>query len=157
MGMLLVGLALSAATLIYYVLRFSDAPAPDNGLDGVSTNRNLIVIRDDYGGDVSVYQRRYAVIAQMGFQVVIDGICASACTHILWEVPPEQVCVTDAAWFGFHMASIGARPSVELTRELNSHYPAVVQDWIAEHGPLTEAAILMPASDLHGFYQLCHW
>ena len=36
--------------------------------------------------------------------VIIDGLCASACTIVLGAIPHDKICVTSHATLGFHAA-----------------------------------------------------
>jgi hypothetical protein len=39
-----------------------------------------------------------------GEKVIIDGLCASACTIVLGALPHDRICVTSHASLGFHAA-----------------------------------------------------
>lgn len=125
------------------------------GLGGETNNRNIFVIRDDLGGKVGLYANRYTAIAEMQFDVVIDGECTSACTQIMFLLPPERVCMTERARFGFHLVSLAGLPMPDSTEDLVKKYPRVVRGWIARHGPLTDKVIYMQPSDLHGYFPTC--
>jgi hypothetical protein len=51
-------------------------------------------IRKDYGGFIDQYKLKYAAIRDRGEQVIIDGVCNSACTLVLGIVPLNRICVT---------------------------------------------------------------
>ena len=53
-------------------------------------------IADDRGGNIGEYWSRFTALRDAKEQVVIDGICSSACTMVLGIVPRERICVTDA-------------------------------------------------------------
>jgi len=92
-----------------------------------------IVITDDGGGVVSDYMKFYQRIELSGVPVRIEGMCVSACTLVL-ALPPSQVCVTERASFGFHLATINDIPQPELTNVLiHRFYPPAVQKWIADY------------------------
>lgn len=120
-----------------------------------ASNSNVLVVRDDNGGLIESYRQRWEDIAQMGFHVEIDGQCTSACTHILWMIPPERVCITPRAVFGFHQASLWGVPLPALTAELDANYPPVVRDWLKTHEPLTIDVIYMMGRELQGYYRPC--
>jgi hypothetical protein len=101
-------------------------------------------ITRDHGGDVEQYKATYARLRDAKEQVVIDGICNSACTLVLGIVPLQRICVTPRASLGFHEAYFDKRwtagvrvTSVSGTAELMSIYPKPVKSWIGAHGGLT--------------------
>ena len=101
-------------------------------------------ITGDLGGHVDQYKAKYARIRDQGERVIIDGVCNSACTLLLGIVPPQQICVTPRASFGFHQAyydkrwTAGVRvTSIAGTGELLSIYPKPVKDWITRQGGLS--------------------
>src|ERR1700741_1719960 len=58
-------------------------------------------IADDRGGNIGEYWSRFTALRDAKEQVVIDGMCSSACTMVLGIVPRERICVTDNATLGF--------------------------------------------------------
>lgn len=101
-------------------------------------------ITRDHGGDVEQYKAIYARVRDAKEQVIIDGICNSACTLVLGIVPLQRICATPRASLGFHEAYFDKRwtagvrvTSVSGTEELMSIYPKPVKDWIKAHGGLT--------------------
>ena len=42
---------------------------------------------DDHGGEIGAYLAKYHALRISGERVVIDGICASACTMLLGAIP----------------------------------------------------------------------
>src|SRR5690242_17079611 len=61
-------------------------------------------ITDDRGGQIGSYINRYQRLHSSGQSVVIDGLCASACTLVLSAIPRDKICVTSRAALGFHAA-----------------------------------------------------
>src|SRR6516165_11710394 len=61
-------------------------------------------IADDRGGRIGNYVDRYEYLRHSGQTVIIDGLCASACTIILGAIPHDKICVTANATLGFHAA-----------------------------------------------------
>jgi hypothetical protein len=61
-------------------------------------------IYDDRGGHIGEYLAKYHALRVCGEQVVIDGICASACTMLLGTIPRDRICVTQRAVLEFHAA-----------------------------------------------------
>ena len=71
---------------------------------------------------------RYQDLRTSGEAVIIDGLCASACTIVLGAVPHDRICVTSHANLGFHAAwDFGANgravTNPEATQMLYSMYP----------------------------------
>ena len=101
-------------------------------------------ISRDHGGDLEQYKAAYARLRDAKEQVIIDGICNSACTLVLGIVPLQRICATPRATLGFHEAYFDKRwtagvrvTSVAGTEELMSIYPKPVKDWIKTHGGLS--------------------
>src|SRR3974390_2985434 len=63
-----------------------------------------VVLSDDIGGKMEEYNSKFQQLRRSGEAVVIDGKCYSACTMILGLLPPNRVCATSNAVFGFHAA-----------------------------------------------------
>jgi hypothetical protein len=99
-------------------------------------------IRNDRGGLIGAYIIKYQRLASSGESVVVDGLCASACTMVLSAVPYDKICVTSRATLGFHAAwHYGANGRAfldpEATSMLYSTYPSPVRRWITRRGGLT--------------------
>lgn len=69
-----------------------------------STHKN-IVIKDDVGGIINQFVKKYVDMRSTGERLVIDGVCASSCTLFLGILDPERYCATHRASLGFHSAS----------------------------------------------------
>ena len=96
-----------------------------------------------------------------GQSVVIDGLCASACTLVLAAVPRDKICVTSRATLGFHAAydfGVNGRTitNPEATELLYSNYPTPVRRWIDARGGLTPQIIFLRGRQLEAMYQPCH-
>lgn len=65
---------------------------------------SAVRITHDRGGLIANYVKKYHQLASAGESVIIDGLCASACTIALSELPPQKICVTSRALVGFHAA-----------------------------------------------------
>ncbi len=117
-------------------------------------------IADDRGGNIGEYWSRFTALRDAKEQVVIDGICSSACTMVLGIVPRERICVTDNATLGFHAAYrpgfLGTRVVNEpATRTLMSIYPDAVRQWLARNGGLGMATIYLSGPELFALYRKC--
>jgi hypothetical protein len=121
----------------------------------------LVRITDDRGGQIGRYVDRYEKLRASGHAIVIDGLCASACTIVLGTIPYNKICVTPNAEFAFHAAwDLGRRgrviPNPEATRELFSMYPSQVQRWIASRGGLSARTIFLRGRQLAAMYPACY-
>jgi hypothetical protein len=108
-------------------------------LAGAGTSHALVRIAHDRGGQIGRYVDRYEQLRASGQTIIIDGLCASACTIVLATIPGEKICVTDRANLAFHAAwDFGARrrpiTNSGATRMLYSMYPSQIRNWIASHG-----------------------
>jgi hypothetical protein len=120
----------------------------------------IVRIANDRGGHIGRYVDRFEKLRASGETVVIDGLCASACTIVLGKIPYNRLCVTPNANLAFHAAwDFGARgraiPNPEATDELFSIYPAQVRRWIASRGGLTARMIFLRGRQLAAMYPPC--
>jgi hypothetical protein len=107
----------------------------------VNASYAAIRIADDRGGRIGTYLDRYQGLRSSGQTVIIDGLCASACTIVLGAVPRDRICVTSRANLGFHAAwdfGVNGRSitNPDATQMLYSLYPSAVRRWIAARGGL---------------------
>lgn len=121
----------------------------------------LVRIANDHGGQIGRYVDRYEEMRASGQTVIIDGLCASACTIALATIPYNKLCVTPNAKLGFHAAwDFGARGRVitnpGATKELFSMYPPPVRRWIANNGGLTPRLIYLRGRQLETMYRPCY-
>ncbi len=117
-------------------------------------------ITEDRGGHIGEYVDRYQNQKSWHQPVIIDGLCASACTLVLANVATEHVCVTKRAVLGFHAAfDYGPRgtevTNPEATQVLLYSYPAGVRRWIASKGGLTRRMIWLKGRQLERFIPPC--
>ncbi|WP_439357818.1 hypothetical protein [Bradyrhizobium sp. DASA03007] len=73
-------------------------------ISAVSPSQAL-VIKNDPGGVIVDFVRKYSDIRDSNEIVVVDGECDSACTLFLGIVPRKNYCITPNAKLGFHTAS----------------------------------------------------
>ncbi len=130
-------------------------------LVGVGASQAAVRIAQDRGGRIGTYVDKYQDLRSSGERVIIDGLCASACTIVLGAVPHDKICVTSHANLGFHAAwDFGAHgqpiTNQEATQMLYSMYPAAVQRWIAQRGGLTPHMIFLNGKQLMGMYRPCY-
>jgi hypothetical protein len=127
---------------------------------GVTSASATMRIVEDHGGQVGKYLDAFAKVRSTGEHVIIDGNCVSACTLVLGLVPPNQICRTSRARFGFHAASMPNNdgrlvPSALATQAMWGIYPASVRRWIIQHGGLTNQMIYMEGFSLDGIVATC--
>jgi hypothetical protein len=130
-------------------------------LIGVGSSQSAMRIADDRGGRIGTYVDKYQDLRTSGDTVIIDGLCASACTIVLGAVPANRICVTSRANLGFHAAwdfgSNGqAVTNAEATRMLYSMYPSQVRRWIAAHGGLTPRMLFLRGHQLLSMFRPCY-
>jgi hypothetical protein len=126
----------------------------------VSEASSAVRIANDRGGLIGTYIVRYQRLASSGESVIIDGLCASACTMVLSALPREKICVTSRATLGFHAAwNYGANGRAfidpEATLMLYSTYPTPVRRWIARRGGLSPHTIFLSGKQLQVMYRSC--
>jgi hypothetical protein len=126
----------------------------------MGTGHAAVLIEDDHGGQIGTYITKFERLRSSGQSVIIDGLCASACTLVLSAVSPDKICVTPRARLGFHAAydfagngRITANP--EATMMLYSMYPTPVRRWISARGGLTPQMIFLRGKQLQAMYQPC--
>jgi hypothetical protein len=130
-------------------------------LAGVSASHAVVRIADDRGGRIGTYVDRYQGLRTSGETVIIDGLCASACTIVLGAVAHDKICVTSNANLGFHAAwdfgSNGrAITNPEATQMLYSMYPSSIRRWIAQRGGLKPQMIFLRGKQLTSLYRPCY-
>jgi hypothetical protein len=130
-------------------------------LAAAGASQAAVRIADDPGGQIGSYITKFQRLRSSGQSVIIDGLCASACTIVLGAVPPGKICVTARAALGFHAAydfGINGRTFTnrEATMMLYSMYPRPVQRWIAVRGGLKPEMIFLRGKQLQAMYQPCY-
>jgi hypothetical protein len=130
-------------------------------LADTSTSHAEVRIARDQGGQIGRYVDRYEQLRASGQTIVIDGLCASACTIVLATIPHDKICVTPNANLAFHAAwDFGAHgraiANPEATRTLYSMYPSQVRRWIASQGGLTPSMIFLRGRQLEAMYRPCY-
>jgi hypothetical protein len=67
------------------------------------TGPQIVNIKDDPGGNVGEYYRKYKAFSDAGTEIHFHGMCASACTIVLFkEFTGIKACADDDAIFAFH-------------------------------------------------------
>ena len=130
-------------------------------LAGAGTSHALVRIANDPGGQIGLYVQHYEQLRASGQTIMIDGLCASACTIVLGTIPNDKICVTPNANLAFHAAwDFGARgrtiTNPGATRMLYSMYPSQVRHWIANRGGLSPRMIVLRGRQLEAMYRPCY-
>ena len=125
-----------------------------------SSSEALVRITHDQGGSIGHYIDRYEKMRASHQSVIIDGLCASACTIVLATISPDNICVTSRARLAFHAAWNFGRDGRTFTdrsatRKLYSMYPSPVQRWLDEHGGLSPRTIFLEGKHLQRMYRGC--
>ncbi|WP_041344631.1 hypothetical protein [Nitrobacter winogradskyi] len=130
-------------------------------LGHVAASEAVVRIGEDRGGRIGTYIDKFEAVRSSGQSVIIDGLCASACTIVLGTVPHDRICVTSHAALGFHAAwDLGSNGRTvinsEATHMLYSMYPSAVQRWIKQRGGLTKRMIFLRGRQLADMYRPCY-
>jgi hypothetical protein len=145
---------------LYRLLAAVIALAPAAYVAASNPAAATVRIADDRGGNIGEYWSRFTALRDTKEQVIIDGICSSACTMVLGIVPRDRICVTDNATLGFHAAYrpgfLGSRIVNEpATRTLMSIYPDAVRQWLARNGGLGTETIYLSGPELFALFRKC--
>jgi hypothetical protein len=130
-------------------------------LAGAGASHAKVRIANDRGGQIGRYLDKYEGLSASRQSVIIDGLCASACTIVLSAIPHDKICVTSRARLGFHAAwdfGVQGRPVANpgATRWLYSTYPSRVRQWIARRGGLAPRIIFLQGKQLEAMYRPCY-
>jgi hypothetical protein len=130
-------------------------------LASLNSGQAAMRIADDSGGKIGAYLDKYQGLRRSGETVVIDGLCASACTMVLGSVPRERICVTSQAVLGFHAAWDSGADGRHVTNPgatqmLYSLYPSAVRRWIAARGGLKPQMIFLRGKELTSMFRPCY-
>ena len=129
-------------------------------LASMGSSHAVVRIGEDRGGRIGTYVDKYQEVRTSGEMVIIDGLCASACTIVLGAIPHDKICVTSHAALGFHAAwdmddEGHAITNPEATHMLYSMYPSAVKKWINQRGGLTARMIYLRGKELTSMYHAC--
>ena len=131
------------AMCVFFTIVAIGGLAQSTSAEAVQTS--AYVVKRDWGGVIAKYHRHAQRLEAVSKRVIIDGVCASACTAYL-----RNACATPRARIGFHRAKLSrkARGRYKSDREkrllksltlyldqlLASHYPPEVKRWISRKG-----------------------
>jgi hypothetical protein len=122
-------------------------------LGGAGAGDAAVRIANAPGGWLGPYVDKFQHLRQSGETIIVDGLCAAACTIVLGGDPRDKLCLTSNARVGFVAASeLRADGRVLLNREatqmLYAMYPAAVRDWTAH-------MIVLQGKPLQALYRPC--
>lgn len=125
----------------------------------------VVHITDDPGGNVAEYYRKYQALNASGSEIHFHGMCASACTMVLFtEFTAIKACADEGAIFGFHKPFqqingkvMRSKRAVRETRKLWAAWLAALPDRLhayLQHARVPSAAegdeqntmLVLPAS-----------
>lgn len=109
----------------------------------------MIVLANDYGGNIQVYAKAFDTWALEGENVRVVGPCKSACT-LFFRMPPGSYCATDRAELQLHAGSNHFARDIMM-----GSYPEKLQVWINDHGGLTERWLQIRAPEIFEFVPKC--
>lgn len=116
---LLAALALAMFMSVFLTIRAHAEPAP-----------SVIHITDDPGGNIADYYRKYKALSEVGAEIHYHGICASACTMVLFmEFTGIKACADEGATFAFHKP-FAMKPDGKVMRS-KSAIRAARKIWVA--------------------------
>lgn len=104
----------------------------------VAPIHNYRTVLPDWGGSLSTYLKRFTYVRESGGTFTVDGVCVSACTIGIGVLPPDQICYTPRAMFGFHSAWVqglyGPMFSKAGTDLIWKMYPEKLREVLRKHG-----------------------
>ncbi|WFU18496.1 hypothetical protein [Bradyrhizobium sp. CB3481] len=129
-------------------------------LAAIEDSHAVFRIANDRGGEIGRYVYRYDKLRVSRQPIMIDGLCASACTIVLSAVSHRNICVTPRAILAFHAAWDFGRNGRAVTnpgatRMLYSMYPSPIQRWLDSRGGLTPRTVFLQGKQLEGMYRPC--
>jgi hypothetical protein len=98
-----------------------------------AAGRTVHYVNNDLGGLLLEHTEEFAQWAHYGDRVIIDGLCASACTLLL-GYSQLRVCATDSGLFAFHSASYPGGYSEGATLFMWFSYPYRVRQALLKRG-----------------------
>lgn len=120
-----------------------------------------------HGGSVDKFMWAAADVLESGRQVKIAGRCVSACA-IFADLARPNVCITNRAVFGFHLATTTTMVfekrggllylGYRITFRVEKGKPVVSSDidqWVEHHGGWTSRVLLMNAKEASAFWPMC--
>ncbi len=96
----------------------------------------IIHITDDPGGSVGGYYQKYKALSDAGTEIHFHGMCASACTIVLFtEFTGIKACADEGAVFAFHKPFSEKRGKVERSRRAVKETRKLWAMWLEQLPP----------------------
>jgi hypothetical protein len=127
-------------------------------LVGIGAGRPLI-IEGSPGGDVIAYRLKGLDLAYHHVPVILDGLCASACT-LLVDLARADACITTEAIFALHQEE-ETRLDLRTGKKTTRYRPLVYETpglnaYIERRGGLPrDDVMIMGFNELKAFYKPC--
>jgi len=95
-----------------------------------------IQVFNDHGGIIGEHEARWQYVRNEGKEVEVLGMCQSACTLVLANIPKTRLCFGPKAYFNFHSArySSNNRPAPPSNQYMFDRYPPEIQGWLVAKG-----------------------
>ena len=125
----------------------------------------VVHITDDPGGNIGEYYRKYEALNAAGAEIHFHGLCASACTIVLFKTFTNiKACADEGTLFGFHKPfeekngePVRTKSAVRVTRKLWAEWLEMLSDPLrtylkkahvpsAAEGDEQNTMLVMPAS-----------
>ncbi len=120
-----------------------------------------VVIRNDPGGFINRFAKKYKRWDRQNKLVVVDGYCGSSCTMAIGMIKRQNLCVTQKAVFGFHgawvMSVFGKQELRSQTHLMTEQYTDDVRAWIDAKGGLStyKKMLYMKYPETMRFFRMC--
>jgi hypothetical protein len=125
-GLLLLALAMSVVMLVCLTIRADAATEP-------MQSAPVVHIIDDPGGNVAVYYKKYEALNAAGAEIHFHGLCASACTIVLFtSFNAIRACADEGAIFGFHKPFTQQNGKVDRTKAARKATRLLWTAWLKE-------------------------
>lgn len=93
----------------------------------------VVHITDDPGGNVMEYYRKYKAYSDAGAEIHFHGMCASACTLVLFSsFTGIRACADEGAIFGFHKPFTQQNGKVDRTKSARRATRKLWAAWLEE-------------------------
>ncbi len=118
-----------------------------------------VTIKDDPGGVITNFQKKFQRWRAQGKFVIVDGYCGSSCTMVAGMIPASNLCVTPRAVFGFHGSWVfcGKCENPKDTHLMTDTYPPALNAWLEQHGGLKsyKHMIYLRYPETSQFFRMC--
>jgi hypothetical protein len=115
------------------------------------------------GGNLEQHKEYFKALAASGEDVEVRDACWSACTLVLAYIPKKQLCFSQTATLGFHLARLpNGKPAMIASWAMFNSYPQDIRMWLQAKGgvenmPLDSFWLLFPSELWQMGYRQCDW